>query len=137
VAKVDVINGVPTVTQRMGTDGYFWDTVNHPRYGDVMAYRDENSDYIYAIGGAPSSQSGWIDQSYAYQVRVHAADAFDLSKYEYWHGRAQGWSTSPLTTFNAETAVFWNVGQGQMLYSKYYNCYIFVHTSKHSQLSPS
>jgi hypothetical protein len=132
VAKVDVINGTPTVTERMGDNGWWWDTVNHPRYGDVMAYRDENSDYIYAIGGAPSSQSGWINQSYVYQVRVLASNAFDLASYEYWHGRAIGWSTDVLTTFTAETAVMWNVGQGQMVYSKYYKCYIFVHTSKSS-----
>jgi hypothetical protein len=129
VAKVDVVNGTPTVTERMGDNGWWWDTVNHPRYGDAVAYRDENSDYIYAIGGAPSSQSGWIDASYVYQARVLAANAFNLSSYEYWHGRATGWSTDVLTDFTSETAVMWNVGQGQIVYSQYYKCYIFVHTS--------
>lgn len=122
-----VINGVPSVTQRFGDNGYWWPGASNPGYGNVAAYRDVNSDYIYALGWSPTSISTNVDEEYVYMVRVHAADAFDLSKYEYWHGRATGWSSQQLTTFNAETAVMWGVGQGQIVYSNFYNCYFFVH----------
>ena len=130
VAKIELQNGTPTVTERLGTNGIFWDAANSPRYGDVAAYRDLRSDYIYAIGGAPNSQTGYTDSNYAYQVRAHAADVDDLSKYEYWHGRTAGWSTTPLTDFNSETAVMWNKGQWQIVWNAHHGCYIFVHTSE-------
>ena len=127
VAKVEVINGQPTVTQRFGDNGYWWSVASNPCYGDTAAYRDENSNYIYAWGGPPTSITERIGFQYVYMVRVNAADAYDLSKYQYWHGRATGWSSTQLTTFNAESAVMCGVGQGQVVYSHFYNCYIFVH----------
>jgi len=128
VAKVEVIDGTPTVTQRFGDNGYWWSVESNPRYGDTAAYRDVNSNYIYAWGFPPSSiPTKQIGSQYVYMVRVNAADAYDLSKYQYWHGRAAGWSSTRLTTFNAETAVMRAVGQGQVIYSNFYNCYIFVH----------
>jgi hypothetical protein len=131
VAKVSTAFGIPTVEQLFGDQGYWWDSTKLPRYGDQAAYRDVNSQYIYAWGGAPTTITG-IPGEYVYQTRVLAANAFDLSKYEYWHGRAAGWSSTPLTTFNTETAVMWNPGQGQVVYSPYYKTYIYVHTSKFS-----
>jgi hypothetical protein len=136
VAKINIVNGAPQVTQRFGSNGFFWDGANNPRYGDVAACRDPNSDYIYALGGAPSSQTGFIAQSYVYRVRVRAENAFGLSKYEYWHGRAVGWNTTPLTDFNSETAVMWGVGQGQITYDNYYKCYVFVHCNKSPRSCP-
>lgn len=115
------------MTKRFGNEGIFWPVTNSPRYGDQAAYRDVNSDYIYAWGGAPSSVSTWPDNQYVYQVRVHASKVFDLTGYEYWHGRAKGWSTIPLTEFTSNTAVMWNPGQGQVVYSNFYKCYIYVH----------
>ena len=135
MGKVELIDGTPTVTERLGQNGIFWDTATQPRYGDVAAYRDLFSDYIYAIGGAPGTQTGYTDEGYAYQVRVKSADSYDLSKYEYWHGRAAGWSTTPLTTFDSESAVFWNVGQGQIVWNAHFQRYIFVHTSESSSVS--
>jgi hypothetical protein len=118
VAKVQVIDGTPTVIQRAKI---------HPRYGDVAAYRDVHSDYIYAWGGPPTTFKDFIGSQYVYQVRVLAKNAFDLSKYEYWWGRAQGWKSTPLTVFNTETAVLWGTGQGQVVWNAFYGCYIFVH----------
>lgn len=127
VGKVQVLNGVPTVTERFGSTGYWWQSSSLPRYGDVAAYRDINSQYIYLWGGAPTSQTGYVPSGYVYQARVVAEDAFDLSAYEYWHGRASGWSSTPLTTFSSETAVMWGTGQGQVVISRFYGCYMFVH----------
>ncbi|KAI1744697.1 hypothetical protein F4680DRAFT_405760 [Xylaria scruposa] len=129
VAKVQIVNGQPTVTQRFGNSGWWWQSSNTPRYGDVAALKDPKSNYIYIWGGAPTSVSSFPDNQYVYMARVNAADAFDLTKYQYWWGRSQGWKSNVLTTFTSDTAVFWGVGQGQIVWSDYYQTYIFVHLS--------
>jgi hypothetical protein len=128
-----VINSTPTCIECLdqGNTGYWWPTATNPRYGDVAAYRDPNSDYIYAIGGVPNSVTSWPDNQYVYQVRVIASQAYDLSAYEYCWGRQAGWSSTPLSTFNSTTAVMWGVGQGQIVWSNHFDCYIFVHLGKH------
>ncbi|KAF4809794.1 hypothetical protein CGCTS75_v014710 [Colletotrichum tropicale] len=127
IAKVDVINGTPTVTKRFGDQGFWWPANSNPRYGDIMAFRDPRSEYIYAWGGPPTTKTGWVDGSYVYMVRVKASDAFDLTKYQYWWGRQQGWKSDRLTTFTSETAVLWGTGQGQVVWNQFYQCYIMVH----------
>ncbi|KAI0827819.1 hypothetical protein F5Y06DRAFT_308477 [Hypoxylon sp. FL0890] len=131
VAKVELVNGEPTVTQRYGDNGYWWPSQNTPRYGDVAAFRDPRSDYIYAWGGAPTSITDNTGSQYVYLLRVKAADAYDLSKYEYWWGTAGGgWKQGqPLTQFGAQNAVMWFVGQGQFVWSEFFQCYIYVHLS--------
>lgn len=120
----------------MGTNGIWWDTDNTPKYGDVAAYRDTNSEYIYIWGNPPNSESSYPANSYVYQARVKATDAFDLSQYEYWWGRDQGWKSDVLTTFGAETAVMWGVGQGSIVYSQYFSTYFYVHLGE-STTNPS
>lgn len=115
--------------QRLGDQGWVWDTNKSAKYGDISAYRDERSPYIYILGHPPQGRQ-WPESEYVYQARVKAPDAFDLSKYEYWWGRQQGWKSDLLTTFTPETAVMWGVGQGSLVYSNLYNCYIYVHLSK-------
>ncbi|KAI0813569.1 hypothetical protein GGR55DRAFT_676501 [Xylaria sp. FL0064] len=127
VAKVEIVNNEPTVTQRYSNTGWWWDVTNTPRYGDVAAFRDPESNYIYIWGGAPTSITDYTDSQYVYLARVNAADAFDLTKYEYFWGRSQGWKSDVLTTFSSDTAVFWGTGQGQIVWSDFYQCYIFVH----------
>ncbi|KAI1280248.1 hypothetical protein F5Y07DRAFT_396402 [Xylaria sp. FL0933] len=129
VAKVEIVNNEPTVTQRYGNTGWWWDVTSTPRYGDVAAFRDTKSNYIYVWGGAPTSIMDYTDSQYVYLTRVNAADAFDLTKYEYFWGRSQGWKSDILTTFSSDTAVFWGIGQGQVIWSDFYQCYIFVHLS--------
>jgi hypothetical protein len=104
---------------------------NSPRYGDQAAYRDVKSDYVYAWGGPPASVTSWPDDQYVYQVRVHASNVFDLAGYEYWHGRAKGWSATPLAVFNSDSSVMWGTGQGQVVYSNFFKCYIYVHMGKY------
>ncbi|KAK5653821.1 hypothetical protein OQA88_7980 [Cercophora sp. LCS_1] len=125
--KVDVINGTPTVTKRLGARGYWWDARLYPHYGDKIAYRDERSDYIYIWGGPPNRFTGWLEGSYIYLARVRAADAYDLDKYEYYWGRQQGWKPQVLTEFTTETAALWGTGQGQICWNGHYQCYILVH----------
>lgn len=60
-------------------------------------------------------------------ARVRASDAFDLSQYEYWWGREQRWKSEALTSCNAETAVMWGAGQGQIVYNEYFQTYLYVH----------
>ncbi|WYZ41146.1 hypothetical protein EsH8_V_000041 [Colletotrichum jinshuiense] len=127
IAKVSVINGTPTVTKRHGERGYWWPAKTDARYGDQAAFRDPRSEYIYAWGGPPTYVTDWVQAGYAYLVRVRAGEAFDLAKYQYWWGRQQGWRAERLTTFTAETAAVWGVGQGQVVWNEFYQCYIFVH----------
>ncbi|KAI2633101.1 hypothetical protein GGS26DRAFT_66829 [Hypomontagnella submonticulosa] len=129
VAKVELVSGDPTVTQRFGDHGYWWVANTTPRYGDVAAFRDPQSNYIYAWGGAPTSVIDYFGAQYVYLLRVQAANAYDLNSYEYWWGKAAGgWKKGqPLTEFKAQTAVAWNTGQGQIVWSEFFKCYIFVH----------
>lgn len=114
------------MTKRYGAKGYWWPATTHAHYGDKAAYRDECSNYVYAWGGPPTTVTDPISAQYIYLARVQATDAFDLEKYEYWWGRARGWRSEPLNVFNAETAAMWGVGQGQVVYSAYFGCYVFV-----------
>lgn len=96
-------------------------------YGDIAVYRDPKGEYIYILGNPPNSESSFPASSYVYQARVSAADAFDLSKYEYWWGREQGWKSDILSTFTSETAVMWGV---EITYNKHFETYIYVHAGK-------
>lgn len=127
IAKVRLENGTP-VAERLGKG--WWDTSENAKYGDIAAYRDVNSDYIYALGHPPKQFDGkFIESQYVYQARVKANQAFDLNEYEYWWGRQQGWKRDRLTSFTPETAVMWGVGQGQIVYSNYFKTYLYVHVT--------
>jgi hypothetical protein len=121
-------NGSPTVVQRFGDSGYWWEVSDGARYGDVAAYRDDNDAYIYGWGGAPTNITDYVGSQYVYQIRVATSGAWDQTQYEYWWGRDQGWQlNTPLTNFTAETAVMWGVGQGSTYWSPKYQCYFYVH----------
>ena len=116
----------PGVTQRLGDTGWLWNATTAPRYGDVAAYRDEKSDYIYTWGGAPISEGPYPADQYVYLARVQASNAFDLASYEYWWG--DGWRPGQvLSEFGQKTATWWGTAQGQVLYSTHWGCYVFVH----------
>lgn len=133
---MQVIDGTPTCIQRSdtGNTGYWWPTDDYARYGDVAAYADVNSEYIYAIGGVPNSVTSWPDTEYVYQLRVPADQLYVLDAYEYWWGRETGWSKEILTSFNETTAVMWGVGGGQIVWSEYFKVYIFAHLGMSSIL---
>ncbi len=114
----------------MGAQGLWWASESNPQYGDIAAFRDPRSEYIYAWGHPPSTTPSGVDSQYVYMIRVKASEAFDLSKYQYWWGRQQGWKSDRLTTFTSDTAVMWGTGQGQVVWNAFYQCYIFVHLGK-------
>ncbi|KAI1499959.1 hypothetical protein F5X99DRAFT_430164 [Biscogniauxia marginata] len=131
IAKVEIQDGEPTATKRSDIDntGYWWPADSDPHYGDIATFEDPRSNYIYAWGWEPTSVSHGTGLTYVYVTRVKNADAFDLSKYEYWWGADQGWKNTRLDTFTPDTAAFYKPGQGQFVWSDHFKCYIFVHIS--------
>ncbi|KAH6609930.1 conserved secreted [Trichoderma cornu-damae] len=127
IARVEVIDEVPTITKRLGDGGWWWDCSKTAKYGDIAAYRDVKGEYIYIWGHPPKTATEWPATEYVYLARVRAAEAFDLGEYEYWWGRDKGWRAELLSEHNPETAVMWGVGQGQVVYSEWFKCYIYVH----------
>ena len=123
-----MVDGEPTVVERLGDEGWWWDTNKTAKFGDIAAYHDD--DYIYILGHPPNSETGWLAEQYVYQARVKPASAFDLDQYEYWWGRKEGWKGKLLSRFDTETAVMWGVGQGQIVYSKHFGAYLYVHVGK-------
>lgn len=119
----------------MGDQGWWWNGDTTPKYGDVAAYQDVHSDWIYILGNPPNYITTWPEKCYIYQARVRRAHAFDLDKYEYWWGRAEGWKSEVLTRFDPETAVMWGAGQGQMVYSEYFRTYVYIHLSKYRSVA--
>ncbi|KAK7975290.1 hypothetical protein PG989_013753 [Apiospora arundinis] len=126
VAKVQLLDSIPTVTHWFGDQGYWWDANSTARYGDVAAFRDPRSEHVYAWGGAHLNKTSWVDSGYVYECRVKATEVFEISRYEYWWGRETGWKSEPLIVFTAETAVMWMSGQGQVVWNAFLSCYIFV-----------
>lgn len=131
IAVVKLVNGVPTVTERLGDRGYWWDADTCPRWGDVSAFRDPRSEFVYAWGGSPGCVKHHKDQKdLVFLTRVKAKNCFDLGSYEYWWGRGKGWSRKMLDRFDRETAVWDRTGQGQVVWNQYLGCYILVHLSR-------
>lgn len=64
-----MVNGEPSVTQRFGNTGWWWDSTKAPRYGDVAAFRDPKSNYIYRVGRGADIHHGF----HRLAIRVHDA----------------------------------------------------------------
>lgn len=95
----------------------WWDE-SEPRYGDICTLRF--GDFLYAYGHGP--ENDWI-----YVTRVPVQHAFDLAAYEYWNG--QCWQADRLfkPDIGDTESVFWKIQQGQMFWSGYHNCLLFVY----------
>jgi hypothetical protein len=100
---------------------YWWDGDTEPWYGDVGAIRTNG--YIYAYGHAKGND--WV-----YLTRVNDKKATDLSAYEYWNG--EGWQKERLHSkdLSEKESVFWKINQGQVIWSNYHKCYLFVYCGK-------
>lgn len=96
---------------------YWWDAETEPCYGDVTAVRQ--GEHIYAYGHAKGT-------AYVYVARVHYTKATELNCYEYWNG--QEWQLERLYNVGEKEGFFWQIQQGQMIYSDYYQCFLFVYT---------
>jgi hypothetical protein len=116
VASVNVTPTYPPIPAARRLSQYWWDGETEPWYGDVGAIR--SGDYIYAYGHAKATP-------YVYLARVPWQNATDLSCYEYWNGDC--WQTDRLSNPGEKEGVFWQINQGQVFYSNYYGCFVFVY----------
>ncbi|KAL2407923.1 hypothetical protein ABEF95_015013 [Exophiala dermatitidis] len=91
-----------------------------PWYGDICALRWHNHIYAYGHGG---DNNPWV-----YLTRVPVAEATrGLHAYEYWNG--EHWQKNPLdkNSIGEKESVFWQINQGQVVYSKFLGCLVFVY----------
>lgn len=116
IAKVTVHNHVPRA-DRLAE--YWWDGSKEPHYGDVTALRA--GEWIYGYGHAENAQHVFV-------TRVHYTQATELGAYEYWNG--SDWQKERMTNVGEKEGMFWQTQQGQMIWSEYYSCFMFVYTSK-------
>lgn len=114
VANITFDGATPVATR---LSEYWWDGKTEPWYGDVCAFGD--GDYVYAYGHGPTG-------NYTFVTRALKKEATDLNSYEYWNGAT--WQTDRLTNPTSAGSVFWQADQGQVIFSKYYNAYMFVYT---------
>jgi hypothetical protein len=129
VAMITMSNAYPPIPSltRLPGQQYWWDAGCEPWFGDVGSVRAK---------GLP-----WV-----YLTRVPWESATDLSCYQYWNG--EDWQGERLYTTNGlgeKEGVFWQIkyvsllsvercfdanvnhSQGQVIWSAYYNCYMFVY----------
>ena len=95
---------------------YWWDANTEPWYGDIGALRA--GEYVYAYGHATSA-------NHVYVARVNYTQATQLDSYEYWNGQA--WQSDRLYNVSDTESVMWGVDQGQVFWSNYYGCFVFVY----------
>ena len=103
--------------QRLGPGQYWWDGSCEPWYGDVGAMRHTDG-FIYAYGHAK-------DVAWVYLTRVAWQNATDLACYEYWNGTC--WQSERLYNPGEKQGVFWQVNQGQVIWSPFYECFLFIY----------
>jgi hypothetical protein len=120
VASVNITATYPPIPTAQRLSQYWWDGDTEPWYGDVGAIR--SGDYIYAYGHANATP-------YVYLARVPWQNATDLSCYEYWNG--DQWQIDRLYNPGEKEGVFWQIQQGQVVYSNYYGCFVFVYCGKY------
>lgn len=118
VTLVDSGSNLPRPTATRLAE-YWWDGATEPWYGDCGALKV--GDYIYAYGHAQAAP-------YVYVCRVKCECATDLSQYEYWNGPT--WQTDRLYNPGEKEGVWWQINQGQICWSPFYNCFIFVYVGK-------
>ena len=118
VATVTLSDTYPPIPciQRPNASQYWWDGATEPWYGDVGAVRWGN--YIYAYGHCQSTP-------YVYLTRVLYQNATDLDCYEYWNG--SDWQVERLYNMSDIEGVFWQINQGQVVWSSYFACFLFVY----------
>jgi hypothetical protein len=112
-------NAYPPIPRVTRLSEYWWDGETEPWYGDVGAIRSGN--HIYAYGHAKATP-------YVYVARVPWNRATDLACYEYWNGVT--WQTNRMYNYGEKEGVFWQVNQGQVIWSKYYGCFMFVYSGE-------
>ena len=98
---------------------FWWDAKCEPWYGDVCALGWDNHIYAYGHGieGNP-----WV-----YLTRVRTEEATNIGRYEYWNG--DNWQSERLDgkAIGDKESVFWQINQGQVMWSNYFGCFLFVY----------
>lgn len=134
ISVSDTYPPIPSLTRLPGQQ-YWWDASCEPWYGDVGSIYASDG-YIYAYGHAQ-------DLPWVYLTRVPLQNATSLSFYEYWNG--ENWQSERLYDMGEKEGVFWQIkyapncknhtgeftdprrSQGQVVWSAYYSCYLFVY----------
>ena len=116
LATVSMSTSYPPIPIVRRLSEYWWDGAVDPWYGDVGAIR--SGKYIYAYGHARSNP-------FVYLARVKVGEVKRLECYEYWNGA--GWQREKLQNYGEKEGVFWQVNQGQVVWSNYWNCFLFVY----------
>jgi hypothetical protein len=135
--------GVATVTATAGggavatrQSDYMWGSPSgstEPWWGDVGVTYDPIDQNAYVFGHGPSTASL---SNYTYLARVPAAQATDVTKYQYWDQSTKSWTTQRLSngqngTINvtSDMAIFPNnaMNQSNAFWSNYYNTWMFVY----------
>ncbi|RMZ76955.1 hypothetical protein DV737_g4620, partial [Chaetothyriales sp. CBS 132003] len=119
VATVTLTNTSPPRAKIKRLAKHWWDGDTEPWWGDVGAIRWK--DHIYSYGHAK-------DSPFVYAARVKWDEATKLEAYEYWNG--QNWRKERPKTkeWGNDQRVFWMVNQGQVIYSNYFKCFLFVYS---------
>ncbi|KAJ4522895.1 hypothetical protein HRR83_001398 [Exophiala dermatitidis] len=99
----------------------WFDGSSEPWYGDICALRWHSHIYAYGHGG---DDNPWV---YVARVPVTDITTRGLNTYEYWNG--EHWQKNPLekTSIGEKESVFWQINQGQVVYSKFLACLVFVY----------
>ncbi|KAJ9495287.1 hypothetical protein H2202_009315 [Exophiala xenobiotica] len=122
VASVSLdTSSYPPVPQVRRLAKYWWDANLEPWYGDICALRHQG--YVYAYGhGGQTSQNPWV-----YVARARVDETTVLEAYEYWNG--DGWQSERLMTaqLGEKESVFWQINQGQVVWSAWLGCFVFVY----------
>lgn len=128
----------PTCTR---LSDHYWDGQTEPGYGSLAAFsgQDNNTNYVYAMGGANSTKYG----DYTWITRVQKANALDTSQYQYWNGT--GWSNKRLINPTSSQAVTMydsnnkvvplSANQASVNWNNYYKAYIMADVGKSSDES--
>lgn len=121
VATVKLSDDYPPVPSVKRLGQYWWDGDAEPWYGDVGAIRTNG--YIYSYGHAK-------DKPWVYLARVPWREALHLEAYEYWNGEEFQKERLKTKHIGEKESVFWQVNQGQVIWSEYFAAYLFVYCGK-------
>lgn len=122
VAEVTINSSLGSPVPKVKRHGRFWwDGDTEPWYGDVCALKAGN--HVYAYGHAKDNP--WI-----YVTRAPLSEATNLEAYEYWNGESWQKERLQLQDLNEKQSVFWQVNQGQVIWSSHHNCFLFIYCDK-------
>lgn len=115
--SIDVTGSHPIpIARRLGK--YWWDGDREPWYGDICALKAGG--YIYAYGHAK-------DNPWVYVARAKEESATSLNSYEYWNGESWQHERLDRENLSEKESIFWQVNQGQIIWSNYHQCFLFIY----------